>query len=279
MLNVMAIRLIVNADDFGYSASVNAAVARARAFGALTSASLMVTGEAAREAASIAGDNPDLAVGLHLALSRVKSALPRSAIPGLVDINGRFPDSPISAGLRYCFSPSARRQLADEIEAQFEAFARLGIGFSHIDGHQHMHAHPVVLPIVIRLAEQYGTRGIRVPNEPFAAKGFRGRSPVSALAQAYLARTCRRLLRGTEFVTCDHCIGGPIGARRLIHALDRLRAGTVEVYFHPSVEPSYEPLGPNPADLAALLDPALRDYIAAHCRLATYESICREAVR
>lgn len=275
----MAIRLIVNADDFGFSTSVNAAVARAHAFGTLTSASLMVTGQAAREAASIARDYPSLAVGLHLALSRAKPALPKSEIRGLVGADGRFPDSPISAALKYYFSRSARRQLADEIEAQFEAFVRLGIGFSHVDGHQHLHAHPAVLPIVIRLAEQYGARGIRVPREPFAAKGFPACSSLSALGQACLARTCHRKLQGVALATCDYCVGGPMSPRRLISLIDRLPVGTVEVYFHPSTEPSKEPLGPNPADLATLLDPRLRDYIAAHCELTTYASLGREAAR
>ena len=274
MLNVMPIQLIVNADDFGCSTSVNAAVAQAHTFGTLTSASLMVTGEAAGEAAAIAGDHPNLAVGLHLTLSRARSILPGNAIPNLVDMRGRFSDDPIAASLKYYFSAAARRQLASEIEAQFEAFVRLGIPMSHVDGHQHLHAHPVVLPIVIRLAQEYGAHGIRVPREPKALRGF---------GQAYLAWKCRRLLRNSALARCDYCIGGLMSGRMnpdyIIDVLDRLPAKTVEAYFHPSTQPSREALGPNPGDLATLLDPRFRDYIAAHCQLATYESLSREAIR
>jgi predicted glycoside hydrolase/deacetylase ChbG (UPF0249 family) len=151
--------LIINADDFGSSDVVNAAVARAHRDGMLTSASLMVTGEAVEEAVSIARDLPTLAVGLHLALSNARSALSRDS----------FPDSPVACAMRYYFSRKARLQIKDEIQAQFVAFAQTGLKLSHVDGHQHLHAHPAVLPTVIELAVRYGARGIRVPRESFFA--------------------------------------------------------------------------------------------------------------
>mgnify|MGYP000096908994 CR=1 FL=1 len=46
----MAVRLIVNADDFGISDSANRAIERAHREGILTSASLMVAGDAAAAA-------------------------------------------------------------------------------------------------------------------------------------------------------------------------------------------------------------------------------------
>jgi len=51
-------RLIVNADDFGLSASVNAAVIRAHRDGILTTASLMVNEPACAEAVQLAQANP-----------------------------------------------------------------------------------------------------------------------------------------------------------------------------------------------------------------------------
>ena len=63
-----AVRVVVNADDFGASPAVNAAVVRAHREGVLTTASLMVTGAAFDEAVQLARATPTLAVGLHLAL-------------------------------------------------------------------------------------------------------------------------------------------------------------------------------------------------------------------
>ena len=60
--------LIVNADDFGLSAGVNAGVIRCHEHGIVTSTSLMVRGEAAVEAAVYARSHPRLAVGLHVDL-------------------------------------------------------------------------------------------------------------------------------------------------------------------------------------------------------------------
>src|SRR5438046_7924170 len=60
--------LIVNADDFGHSAEVNAGVIRAHEHGIVTSTSLMVRRPAVEEAAEYARSRPQLAVGLHVDL-------------------------------------------------------------------------------------------------------------------------------------------------------------------------------------------------------------------
>ncbi len=54
-------QLIVNADDFGASEEVNEAIIRAYKEGVLTSASLMVTGDAFEQAVRLAKENPGLA--------------------------------------------------------------------------------------------------------------------------------------------------------------------------------------------------------------------------
>src|SRR5580658_1696400 len=93
-------RLIVNADDFGRSQSINLAVLRAYREGILTTASLMVNEPAADEAVRLARENPKLGVGLHLALVCGAAALPRERIPDLTGLDGRFSDNPAAAGWR-----------------------------------------------------------------------------------------------------------------------------------------------------------------------------------
>ena len=75
-------RLIVNADDFGKSHSVNQAVIEAHTRGILTTASLMVNEPGFAEAIALARQHPRLGVGLHLTLSHGHSALPAAEIPG-----------------------------------------------------------------------------------------------------------------------------------------------------------------------------------------------------
>src|ERR1700722_8738218 len=101
-------RLIVNADDFGLSPSVNEAVIRAHREGILTSVSLMVNEPGFDEAVKLAKENLKLGVGLHLTLLQGHSALPPDKIPGLVNPRGEFFESPVATGLNYFFKHNLR---------------------------------------------------------------------------------------------------------------------------------------------------------------------------
>src|SRR5580693_1252432 len=111
-------RLIVNADDFGLSHSVNEAVIRAHCEGILTSASLMVNEPGFDEAVKLAKENPKLGVGLHLTLLHGHSALPPEKIPGLVNARGEFSNSSVGVGMKYFFDDGLREPLRAEIHAQ-----------------------------------------------------------------------------------------------------------------------------------------------------------------
>src|SRR6266481_5304549 len=111
-------RLIVNADDFGRSASINRAVIRAHRVGILTTASLMTNEPAFAEAVALARENPGLGVGLHLTLICGHSALPHKKIPGLVNPGREFDGDPARVGMRYFFRRKLRAQLRAEIDEQ-----------------------------------------------------------------------------------------------------------------------------------------------------------------
>lgn len=86
-------RLIVNADDFGYSFSINRGIVEAHTKGVVTATSVMVDAIAAHEATGLA-QFPDLSVGLHLALKycvSVESELQRQ-VQKFVSIVGVMPD-------------------------------------------------------------------------------------------------------------------------------------------------------------------------------------------
>lgn len=276
-------RLIVSADDFGVSEQVNAAVARAAREGVLTSASLMVTGEAASQAVALAKDAPRLAVGLHLTLSDGSSVLPYRAISQVVNAESRFADSPVRAAIRYYFDRRAWPQLVREIWAQFEAFAQTGLRLSHVDGHQHLHAHPAVFPTVVEMARRYGAVGIRTPRDPLwmnlrVDRSGLGAKAIVALGHAYLAGVCRRLLPGSGLATCDAVVGslmsGRMTPRYVFAMLDRLNCRGVEMFFHPSETDSGQRCGPGTGDLRTLLDPALKAYIDKRgCEMTTYAGI------
>src|SRR3954464_1608282 len=107
-------RLIVNADDFGRSRSINEAVIRAHKEGILTTASLMVNEPAFEEAVKLAKANPALGVGLHLTLLCGHSALTSEKISGLVNNKREFTNNPGGAGFSYFFRRELREQLRCE---------------------------------------------------------------------------------------------------------------------------------------------------------------------
>jgi hopanoid biosynthesis associated protein HpnK len=160
-------RLIVNADDFGRSQSINAGVIRAHRDGILTTASLMVNEPWAAEAVELAKQNPRLGVGLHLSLLCGRAALPYEKIPGLVNVRGEFTNSPVNAGVRYFFLRALHAQLRAEILAQFEAFRRSGLTLDHVNGHLHLHLHPTVFRIVMEEAGTLGVTHLRLTRDPF----------------------------------------------------------------------------------------------------------------
>src|SRR6266540_1720824 len=96
-------RLIINADDFGRSRSINEAVIRAHREGILTTASLMVNEAPCGEAVELAKQHPTLGVGLHLTLLLGHSALSPQEIPGLVNERGEFSNDPVKVGFQYFF--------------------------------------------------------------------------------------------------------------------------------------------------------------------------------
>ena len=160
-------RLIVNADDFGRSASINEAVILAHRDGILTTASLMVNELYAAAAIALARGNPRLGVGLHLALVCGKAALDTRIIPHLINSRGEFSNNAPLAGMRYFFSKACRAELRAEITAQFEKFHATGFALDHVNGHLHLHLHPVVLQILLENASRWKIRTIRLTVDPY----------------------------------------------------------------------------------------------------------------
>jgi chitin disaccharide deacetylase len=275
--------LVLNADDFGLSADVNKAVVQGHCEGVLTSASLMVTGEAFEDAVRLARATPTLAVGLHLVLVDGRAALPQAEIPHLVDGSGRFPDSALRAGLWYGFSRAARAELAREVEAQFERFAATGLPLSHVDGHQHLHVHPVVFDLLLPLAERYGARGVRLPRDDLWLALHHDCRRVAvkvawAVALGLVCRRCAARLRGRRLGAAQRVYGvmqsGHMGEAYVVDVLRRLQGPLAELYFHPALVGHDDDLGPNRGDWVTLLSPAVRGAIAERgLRLTSYSAL------
>ncbi|MCS7079347.1 MAG: hopanoid biosynthesis-associated protein HpnK [Chloracidobacterium sp.] len=293
----MSTRLvIINADDFGASPTVNQAVAKAYDEGVLTSCSLMVGGDAFDEAVALAKARPGLAVGLHLTLVCGKSVLPAAKIPHLVDVQRQFSSNPVTAGLRYFLNPHCQEELRREIRAQFERFMATGLPCSHVDGHLHFHLHPTVFPILADCAAAFGVRFVRLPRERLRRNLAIRRQgwPVKLLHWAifgWLSHKASRRMTCLGLRCADEVHGlyetGRFTEDYWLALLDRLGAEalsvaegaptlTHEIYCHPEAPspmlPAHNAHGPD--ELAALLSPAVRARLRrANFRPATYADL------
>ncbi len=265
-------QLIVTADDFGASDAVNAAVVDAHRRGILTTASMMVTGAAWEPAVAAAHATPSLAVGLHLALSLARSALPAARIPHLVDADGRLPASSPWAGFRYQFSRSARRELVDEIRAQLARFHATGLRLDHVTGHQHIHMHPQVLTILLECAAEYRIPALRVVRDDLRLNlrldhGRLGYKLSHWLMFRWLGRHAARKVRAAGLATADRVWGlyqdGRMTRDHLRALLAALPAGVTEIYLHPSTAADDDPRRAPRAELEALVDADARAIVAA----------------
>lgn len=268
--------MIVNADDFGRSPAINQAVRRAHRDGILTTASLMVTGVAAMEAVAMARDHPRLGVGLHLTLLDGQAALPPAALAGLVNARGTFPSHPVRTGWRYFWDRSLRPLLRDEIAAQLDRFRATGLALDHLNGHFHMHLHPVVFSLLVQEAAHWGLTHLRLTRDPFwrnarLASGRWGYRAFQAAIFAWLARRARPALRRSGIKHTAAVYGllqhGRVDERYLARLLDILPPGDFELYCHPSLDPPC-------SELEALISPRIKSQITERgIRLIRYQDL------
>ncbi|HEY6871419.1 MAG TPA: hopanoid biosynthesis-associated protein HpnK [Geobacteraceae bacterium] len=265
--------LIINADDFGLSTGANRAIIKAWREGILTSASLMVTGEAFEEAVALARENPGLQVGLHLTLVQGRAALSHGGFPSLADNAGNFPNDPVMAGMRYFFLKSLSKQLKREIEGQIVRFMETGLPLSHIDGHLNIHMHPTVFDILLPLMPRHGIETFRLSRERlFTDLSIARRRVVGKSADAFifgrLAARCQRELELRQIGYAGEVKGllnsGQMTEEYLLKALDRLQDGLTEIYFHPGCHPdetlrTWMPDYCHEEELAALTSPRVRE--------------------
>jgi hopanoid biosynthesis associated protein HpnK len=244
----------------------------------------MVGGRAVADAVARAHRSPNLRVGLHLNLVDGHPLLSQEEIPDLVCENGEFDPNMARAGIRFFFFPSVRRQLANEIRAQFEAFRATGLALDHVNAHKHMHLHPGVARLIVEIGRDYGMKAVRVPSEPVAV--LRRAFPEEryrALAYQTCNAVLRRRLQRAGLRTNDHVFGlawsGGMVEARILGLIPHLPDGVSEIYFHPAAEraPTLVKAMPDyrqPEELAALLSPMVRNRIAeSGIRLVSYSDL------
>ncbi len=140
----MTKKLIVNADDFGRSSSINQGIIEGHQKGIITSASLMTGREGFDDAVRLAKANPRLGIGLHLDLDsffQVEHGVGRL-------LAYKDPALPLEAIVR-------------ETESQIKKALATGLLIQHLDGHHHAHLRPELFATVAALAAKHKIKVIR----------------------------------------------------------------------------------------------------------------------
>lgn len=179
----------MNADDFGASHGVNRGIIEAHEHGIVTSASLMVDGAAAAEAAEFARGTKDLGLGLHVELQRWRRGVPP-----------RRGAAFSAAGVR--------RHARRELERQLDRFRLLvGRAPTHLDSHQHRHTSPLVQPLFEQKARELGIPlrrtplGVRFCGDFYGHDG-RGRPDPDAITLSALIQVLERTSEGVTELGC-----------------------------------------------------------------------------
>lgn len=186
--------LTLCADDYGLAPGVSHAIrdligrGRLHATGCMTGSSHWPA-----EAPALADLADRTDIGLHLTLT---DQVPLGPMPRLAP-TGRLPSMPafFSAALLRRIN---RKEIADELERQMDAFERaVGRPPDFLDGHHHVHQLPIVRDVAIDLwRRRMGGKGwVRSCWEPPLAILRRGIDPVRAGAISELGRCFRHRLK------------------------------------------------------------------------------------
>jgi len=274
-------QVIFNADDFGFSDCVNTGVIAAHEGGLVRSASLMATGEKFAAAAEYARAHPALDLGLHFALCDGRPVSDPRKVRSLIDANGRFPGNHAVFVRRWFAGRVAIDEVATELRAQLKKTRDAGLRITHLDSHQHLHALPGILQVVMQIAAENSVPAVRKPHERGISlvRPFRSGQRI-ALSSAWAV--ARGALAYPNLPTPDHFVGvmhtGRWNSANLHRRIRALRPGLTEICCHPravgssSEKPDW---GYDPAlELAALIDPGLRQLLDAECvRLTTFGEV------
>jgi hopanoid biosynthesis associated protein HpnK len=273
-------RLIVNADDFGFTRGVNAGIVRAYRTGIVTSTTIMANGEAFQNAVELARESPGLGVGCHLTIVGGQPVSDRSGLPSLVDNDGNLPATLTKLMIKLARGSVSTDEIANEFRAQLERVVGAGIQPTHLDTHKHSHTHAKVMEALARVAAEFGIRCVRNPFEGLFARPRLGSLSKWAYLKQYAlsaaiqpgAAQFNRLARAHGLKTPDRFLGvgmtGMLDRAAIRSMMESLSEGATELMCHPGVCDDDLDRAPTrlkrerEQELEALSDPGLKRFAA-----------------
>ena len=153
------IRLVIRADDFGFSHASNMALAKILSEGTLTAASVIVNTGWLDETVEILKKHPQVSVGVHVCLNsewtpyKWGPVLPAKEVPSLVDEWGHF----FGTRKDMLANKPDMDEVEKEIRAQVELALRKGLKISYLDHHMGAAVTtPQMRERFVKVAKEYG---------------------------------------------------------------------------------------------------------------------------
>lgn len=276
-------RLIITADDFGLTKSINDGIMRSVNDGIVTSISMISAGEAFNDAVSLLHQHKISSVGAHLALTEVSPVLARTSTSSIVTASGKFYRHYINLLPRVFFHLASKREMYAELKAQIERILKTGIRIDHISSHEHIHIFPGLLEIFIHLSREFNIPSIRYPHKEAANVRTSTNSIYKTAILSYLGHHMLTKLSKSGLKHTDHFSGlinsGKLQEDALINIIRSLKDGTTELVCHPGklgpeIESRY-PFHKNcELELKALTNPEAREVINENAiKLISYSEL------
>lgn len=150
----MTKQLIVNADDYGRTASVSAGIRCAHLRGIVTTTTAMMNMPSVENDIRLALEEcPNLGLGVHLVLTAGRPVLPPERVPSLAANDSSFYKLPQMIAVLQKLKPA---ELRAEWRAQIEEFLRTGAMLDHLDSHHHAtYFTETAFGVMLELANEY----------------------------------------------------------------------------------------------------------------------------
>ncbi len=153
-------KIIINADDFGMTKSVNKAIFEIAKKGALSSTTVMVNMPYASEAKELLELN--ISIGLHFNLTEGKPISDKSKVQSLVDNDGNFLGKP-DFMKRIKSKQIKQEEVLIELEAQYnKLYEVIGDRLDHFDSHQGLNKLNVVNKALLQFGKKNKIPAVRV---------------------------------------------------------------------------------------------------------------------
>jgi len=235
-------KLIINADDFGFSIPINEAVEKCYSAGVITGASIMACGEYFNEACARLRELKKQEIGVHFTLTgSLKPATENAAlVRSLLSGKDTFVPAYKDLAMLLLRGKISREEIFIELKAQIKKIIAAGFNITHLDSHEHIHMFPPVLEGVMKIAKTYNVPYIRVPIEKLRviSKDFKMIDLVRYAGLRVFTRGAQKKLRdeniGYNNAFLGHFHSGRINDPVLSFMLRTLSEGVTELAVHPA---------------------------------------------